>query len=60
MTASKRMGLQSYNLKAPYSANNHMSLEEDPTPERNPDQPTPRFQLCETLSKEPVRLGLDS
>ena len=54
------MGPQFYRGKALTSANNHVSLEEDPTPERDPDEPTPRFQLCETLSGDLVKLGLDS
>lgn len=60
VTASKRMGPQFYSGKALNSANNRMSLEEDSTPERDPDELTPRFQLCETLSGELVKLGLDS
>ena len=60
ITASKRMGLQFYSCKALNSANNHVNLEEDPTPQRDSDEPTPRFHLCETLSGELVKLALDS
>ena len=60
ITASKRVGLQLYSYKALNSSNNHVNLEEDPTLQRDPGEPTPRFHLCETLRGELVKLALDS